>query len=342
MKVNNNKAIRSFFNRCKTKMSTDYKNDFLGIHIIKETETKIQHQMKDAGFLEFKENEEDWPSLFLSTAAFLETPYQKNISFDDIADENIILERITIPSNELFNVDSIQYDPNKELNDSMVLRALDEPYEATVLSMNDDVWMLDIYSEANTIDPFAKKAEKDVITFGLGIGYFVYMALLNEKVETITVIENNPVIIELFKKHILPQFPRQEKVSIVLGDALDYFNQETLSKYDYCFVDVYKSSDDGLIMMESLLEKYLPNYHSTDFWIEDSCLEVINALLVIYFELVSMNKKIKHNDPQYHHILKKMDYYFKGIDSTLESVEDIKSYMYNPEIAREILAISLG
>lgn len=341
MKIANNKSIRSFLNRCKQTMSNDYKNDYIGMHISKDTETIVQHQMKDAGFIEFKQPKETWPSLFLSTAAFLETPYQKNIHLDSIVDENITLEKVIIPNNELFNVDTIQYDPNKELNDSMVLRALDETYEATVLSIDDDVWMLDIYSEANTIDPYALKAKGNVITFGLGIGYFVYMALLNEKVNTITIVENNPIIIDLFNKHLLPQFPQQEKISIVLGDALEYFNQETLSKYDYCFVDVYQSSDDGLIMMEQLLKRYLPEYESTDFWIENSILEIMNALLVIYFEMVLSNQKIKHSDPQFNHLLKKIDCYFSKIDQTLETVEQIKAYMYDNKLAREILAINV-
>ena len=231
-------------------------------------------------------------------------------------------------------------DPKKEMNDSMILRALDEPYQATVLSINDDVWMLDVYSEANTIDPYAKKAQGNVLTFGLGIGYFVYMALLNKKVDSITVIENNPVIIELFKKHILPQFPNNTKVTIILGDAMDYFNEATLSAYDYCFVDIYQSNDDGLLMMEKLLENYLPEYETTDFWIEQSCLEVLNALLVIYFELVSLNKPIKHHNFQYNKLLQKIDKYFNQFEYTLESVEDMKNLMYNTKTAREILSTS--
>lgn len=340
MKIRNNKAIRSFFDRCKTMMATDDKNSFLGAYITQENESRLQHEMRDAGFLEFQKPVKEWPSLFLSTQAFLETPYQKNITFDDIADERVKLEKITIPSNQLFNVDSIQYDPKKELDDSMVLRALDEEYQATVLSIDDDVWMLDIYSEANTIDPYAKKAAGKVITFGLGIGYFVYMALLNEKVDSITVIENDPRVIEVFKRHILPQFPCNDKVTIVLGDALDYFNESTLVAYDYCFVDVYQSSDDGLIMMERLLENYLPEYHSTDFWIEQSCLEIFNALLVIYFELVSLRKPIKHHHQPYNKILQKMDRYFSSVDMTLDTVEQLKKFMYNTKIAREILSIS--
>lgn len=341
MKIENNKTIRTFFDRCKQAMTTDYKNDFLGLMISKENEEATQYKMKRAGFLDFKGTKEEWPSLFLSTAAFLETPYQKNISFENVVDDHVTLEKITIPSNQLFNVDCIQYDPNKELNDSMVLRALDEPYEATVLSIDDDVWMLDIYSEANTIDPYAQKAKGDVLTFGLGIGYFVYMALLNESVDTITVIENNSVIIDLFKKYILPQFPSFEKVTIIHGDAFEYFNESTLNKYDYCFVDIYQSSDDGLVIMEQLLENYLPEFETTDFWIEQSCLEVINALLVIYFELLAQEKVIQHNDPYYHDILQKIHKYFSPTIKTLRSVEEIKAFMYDTKIAREILAISL-
>lgn len=340
MRINKNKEIVLFLKRCEKNLTNDAKNDFLFKKVTKENEKQIQQLMKKAAFAEFLSDEKSWPSLFLSTEEYLTTPYYQNVSLHDIKDDNVQFKKQTIKSNVLFNVDEIQPDPLKELNDWMKLRALDKPYEANVLMIDNQLWMLDIYSEAMTINPKAQKAHGKVLTFGLGIGYFVYMALLNKKVEKVTVIENNEKVISIFNEYLRPQFNRSEDIEIIHADALDYFNKENIDQFDYVFVDVYQSSDDGLEMMEKMLMNYNPINVEVDFWIEQSVLEILTGLLFYYFKLLSNKQAIYHDDDYYHHLLLKIDKYFSAIDSEVNDVDQLKEWMYSNEVKRKILSIA--
>jgi len=339
MKIQMNPEIEAFFQRCMNHLMNDAKNGFLGMPVNEKNQLKIKRKMKKTGFQEFNGPEETWPSLLISTEEYLKSPYHSHIKLDTIEEKGFQLSNETIRSNELFSISSIHPDENRELDDWMTLRALDKPYDATFLRQGDEVWMLDAPSEADTMDPYARKAKGNVLTFGLGIGYFVYMAMLNPQVKSITVIERSPAVIAMFKRYLLPQFPLGILVTIIEGDAFDYFNETYLGLFDYAFVDIWQSNDDGFRLIERLLQQYLPPYETTDFWIESSCFEFMPALIFYYFNAIAHHKPIKHQDPTYHRLLKKIDRYFRQIDLTVSDVSALKSYMYDPQILRTITAI---
>ncbi len=341
MKIKRTKAIDQFFNRCHHNIQNEAKNRFLGMTITKETESKIQQALKKAGFNDFSGPKESWPSLFISAKEYQNSPYNRTIKLDKIQSAEFRYQVETINPNELFSISSIQYDPKRELNDSMRLVALDEPYEAAFLYQNDEVWMLDAPSEAETINPYAKKAHGNVLAFGLGIGYFPFMAMLNPNVKRITVIEKSKAVIDLFNTFIKPQFPKNISFDIIESDAFDYFNEADLNDYDYVFVDIWQSNDDGLLLIEKLLENVLPEFDKVDFWIETSCFEVMPTLMFYYFESLSRNKTFKPEDKDYRRITQKIDRYFKSIDLTIENEDVLKDYMYETRVHREILSIKL-
>ncbi|NLA78855.1 MAG: hypothetical protein GX845_04825, partial [Erysipelothrix sp.] len=196
-------------------------------------------------------------------------------------------------------------------------------------------------SEAYTIDPLALKAHGHVLTFGLGIGYFIYMALENKKVESITVVENNKAVIDLFKEHILPQFKSAHQIKIIEADAFDYYSKENLSDFDYVFVDVHQSNDDGLIVMDNMLSKYVPALDKIDFWIEDSILEILIGLVFFYFNALAYGKAHHHDDPYFNHFLQKIAIYFNGIDEEVTHNNRLKHYLYDRQTLRAILSVSL-
>ena len=82
-------------------------------------------------------------SLFLSSSEWAESPYHSSISLDLIKDENFSFETVRTAGRELFNADAIVKDPDRELNDSMVLRAMDRNFDAIYLYQDDDEWMVD-------------------------------------------------------------------------------------------------------------------------------------------------------------------------------------------------------
>ena len=336
MILRNTNELQKYINRCFNNIATDYKNDFLGLEISPEDECAIKLEMKEAGFHEFLLEKTDWPSLYLSVDSFKNSNYHKNIHFDKINEGNIAFEKKIIPANQLFNVEAIINDPHKELNDSMTLRALDKPYETSALTIDGDTWMMDIYSEAFTIDPFAEKAKGNVVTLGLGIGYFVYMAMLNPKVESITVVEINSTIISLFKKYIQPQFPKTIPLTIIEANAKTWFTKENVDKFDYVFVDTYQSSDDGYEMMQDMLKSYVPPLEKVDFWIEDSCVEFLRTLIVIFFSQYINKQEIYHQDPYYNEIMKKIAQYFDK-DIIIDGEDDLKNILYDCLTLREII-----
>ena len=339
MKITLNDEINQFLNRCLANITDDSKNNFVGMHITKKNEKKVIKMLADAGIPEFQDME-NYPSLFLSVDEWENNPYHKNIHLDWIKDSHFTFERGKIAGFELFNSDAIQKDPKRELNDWMKLRAMDRNFDALYLYQDDMDWMFDAPSEANTNDVPAQRARGKVLTFGLGIGYFLYMAIQNPNVEEVTVIELSKEVIAMFQNFILPQFESTKPIHLIESDAFDYFNEEYLSNFDYIYTDIWQSSQDGLPLITGLLEQcYLPK-EKADFWIEDSCLEVFWTLIFLYFESLARNKELEVN-PYYQTYIEKIAYYFEHIDETVSDVETLKTYMYDTNISRSILSIKL-
>ncbi len=222
----------------------------------------------------------------------------------------------------------------------MKLRAMDRNFDALYLYQDDMDWMFDAPSEANTNDIPAQRAHRKVLTFGLGIGYFLYMSIQNPTVEEVTVIERSKEVIAMFRNFILPQFETTTPIHLIEGDAFEYFNQDYLSNFDYIYTDIWQSSQDGLPLITELLEQYYLPKEKADFWIEDSCLEVIWTLIFLYFESLARNKELEVN-PYYQSYIEKIAYYFDQIDETASDVETLKTYMYDTNSSRRILSTKL-
>ncbi len=335
MKIVKNKEIVDYLNRIKRNLDSNYQNDYLDGYVDIKDELKAKEELRDAGQQEY-EYDINAP-LFIDSSVYNDNPYVKNIKLDKICDKHFSYELVTIEKGYLFNSDAIVDDKDRELKDYMKLRALKEDIKAIFLYQDNKEWMMSVPSEFITNDPFAYKAKGKVITFGLGIGYFVYMALLNKDVESITVIEKEREVINIFNK-IKDQFPNINKVNIINGDAFDYFNEQYLNSFDYIYVDIYKSSDDGRFLIEKLLEQYLPPIDKCDYWIENSCLSIIKTLIYLYYD---ENVYHRHNKvyKEYLPLFNKVRKYFELIDINVDNVDTLKDYMYNKQVIREILAI---
>lgn len=219
-----------------------------------------------------------------------------------------------------------------------MLRALDEDVTSIYLLQDDIDWMLDAPSEAMTNDPIAKKAYGNVLTFGLGIGYFTYMCMLNKEVKSITIIEKSEELVDMFKKFIYPQFPSNVQVNIIVGDAYDYYNKEYLEQFDFIYSDIWRSNDDGLECITKLLEQYHNPNKDIYFWIEDSCVEIIWTLIFVYFDELYFSRK-NELPQEYEKYMHKIDKYFQKQKNVITTSNDIKNYMYDRDVIRTILSI---
>ena len=321
-------TIKEYLNRLKINNSKTELNDFLDGYVDIQDEKAAIKELKQAG------EQDDIKSLFIEKKDYIDNPYLKNINFKDIKLKDFSYETVTIEKGYLFNIDEIQDDKNKELNDYMILRAYKQDTDMMFLKQGKQEWMMASISEFKTNDPYAKKAHGNIITFGLGIGYFVYMASLNENVKSITVIEKSKEVIELFNQ-IKDQFPNKD-INIINGDAFDYFNEQYLKQFDYIYVDIYQNNIDGRTMIEKLLEQYLPPYDKCNFWIENSCLSIVKSLIFIYYyEQVYKTKiKIEKNNIK---LMNKVRHYLDNLDLNVNDVDTLKQIMYNKQLIREIL-----
>ena len=341
MKIKKSPAIDKFFLQCQKNLALEDKNRFLDLLISKDQEKQIQREMKKCGFEEFQGKEDTWPFLYISTSDYINNEYHKHFDLSMIREKNFRLEKVRVEPDRLFLTKAIEKDPKRRLNDQMCLRALDKPYEATYLYQNDKLWMLDSPAEANTNDPAAKKAKGKVITFGLGIGYYCYMALRNPQVEKLTVIEKAPEVISLFNKYLLPQFPKTKNLEIIQGDAFDYFKEDYLKEFDYIYVDIWQNNQDGLPLIEKLLQQAHPKDENLDFWIEDSCMETLWTLVYFYFFDLYHNT---HSPiaKEYQTEVKKIKKYFESKQETITCVETLQYYLYDRVILRQIAGIKLN
>lgn len=145
----------------------------------------------------------------------------------------------------------------------------DEEFKYLSVLENGQEWMLITPNEINTMQPVIDSVSGNVVTFGLGLGYFAYMASEKENVDSVTIVERDKNVIELFTSYILPQFKHRDKIKIVNEDAFDFAS--TMEGYDYAFVDLWHDVGDGtnLYIRMKQLEKKETKYY---YWIEKSIL----------------------------------------------------------------------
>ncbi len=143
----------------------------------------------------------------------------------------------------------------------------EKEYKFPAVSQNGREWMLITPNEIETMKKPVESAFGDVVTYGLGLGYFAFMASEKEDVSSVTVIERDESVIKLFREHILPQFSNKEKIHIVCMDALEYAKTE--HSCDFVFADIWHDPSDGCALYKKLkqLEREGVKY---SYWIENT------------------------------------------------------------------------
>lgn len=150
----------------------------------------------------------------------------------------------------------------------------DREMKYPALLENNREWMCVIPNEIETMRSAIEQAHGKVIVLGLGLGYFTMRVAMKEDVKQIIVIEKNHSIIEIVKKYLIQQFPNNEKITIIEGDAFKYM-QKT-QEVDFVFADLWHDVSDGISMYKQLkeLEPLNPNAQWM-YWIENSMKQYI-------------------------------------------------------------------
>ncbi len=136
--------------------------------------------------------------------------------------------------------------------DSMELPPLGfftEPFYFPAVLEDGNEWMTLTPVDIDTCREAIEDARGHVVTFGLGLGYYAFMASRKPTVNRVTVVEKNPDVIALFQNVLLPQFPDKDKISIVQADAFAYAEKVLPGMgADYVFVDTWRDASDGYPM----------------------------------------------------------------------------------------------
>ena len=154
-----------------------------------------------------------------------------------------------------------------------------ERFEFPAVLEDGNEWMTLTPVDLDTSEYAIERARGKVVTFGLGLGYFAYMASLKDEVESVTVVELSERVIELFKKYVLPQFSHPEKIRIVNRDAFEYAELDMPQEhFDFAFVDTWRDASDGAPMYERMKRlEHLSKGTEFSYWIENFLISNIRA-----------------------------------------------------------------
>ena len=203
---------------------------------------------------------------------FYSNPYYKNIKIPEINAGNCELKYESYKPYEGFVCDDIiQKSDGRQLPK---VGFFNEEFQFPAILENDRIWMTITPNEIETMKQPIEEAFGNVLTFGLGLGYYAYMVSEKENVDSVTVVEVNKDVIRLFEKYILPQFKNGHKVNIIQADAFEFAeNQMGSMKFDYVFTDLWHDVSDGIGLYERMkkYEKRCPDAVFS-YWIEKSIL----------------------------------------------------------------------
>ena len=221
-----------------------------------------------------------WDSQEVMLDPFTNNPYYqalKNASFEE---DGWKLEAKKMKAFTLFPYDEqYHYGANSILK--MSLGYFTKDYDYPTISLYDQEWMSLNPHEIRTMEMPIQVAKGKVLTLGLGLGYFAYMAHLKEEVKEVYIVEMDLELIKLFQKHLLPLFPYKEKIHIIKADALVYINQINDRDYDFIFADLWHDVSDGLPMYIKLQERFSKfTYTKRHYWIENSLITYLRLLLI--------------------------------------------------------------
>lgn len=208
----------------------------------------------------------------LYTKSYIKNPYYQNILIPEVKFGDWELKYQKYNAYEAFVHNELVV--NSDFKEIPSIGFFNEEFRFPVIMQHGHEWMAIKPNEIETMQPAIDAIEGKVITFGLGIGYFTYMASLKESVQSITVVEWDKEVIQLFENYILPQFEYKEKVNVIFADAFEYAEKQVSGKdFDYAFVDLWHDVSDCLEMYLKMKKlEQISRQTKFLYWIEDSLL----------------------------------------------------------------------
>lgn len=279
-------------------------------------------------------------SLKYDTKILTENPYFRDIKLNYVDSNTVNYDNITIKKRTLMSMNF--HEPmGKYLFHHHPIGYFETDVHMPVLMQGSKVWMSPAISEMESMKEGINKGHGKCLAMGLGIGFLPYSWLLKDEVKEVTVVEFNKDVIDLFENYIRPQFKTDKKLEIIHGDAIEYYNEEFLNKFDYVYVDFWESTDDGLKSLTKLMEKNINLLH-VDYWIENSILYDVKYMVAPYLNAIYSGKSvtdfISSIDIDLKELAKKVNRYFKTRNDVIKTEDELLKIIHGKDVLRNILA----
>ena len=206
----------------------------------------------------------------MDVARWRENPYYRNIRIEASVRDGWELAWQAYQPYELFLRDDLIL--TDDLRQIPAIGYFPESFRYPSVLQGGREWMSIKPSEIESSQAAVDAATGRVVTFGLGLGYFAYMAARKPNVVSVTVVERDPAVITLFREQILPQIPEKNKIVVIQSDAFDYLEHQMMScPPDFVFMDIWHDIADGtpLYVRARQYESRFPRTRFT-YWIERS------------------------------------------------------------------------
>ena len=296
--------------------------DFLEIDLSDKEEKKVYQSR-------FK------PAIKLVKDTFSDNYYRKNINPKPFKDKEYELTYLKIKPGQCLPVDDILIDEN--FVEVSQIGYFNDSFKYLAVNKDDVTWMSTDPNEINTMASCINRAKGNVMAFGLGLGYFPIMCASKKEVSKVLVVEKDPKIISIFKKHILPLCEFKDKIEVVCGDAFDYAKNNTFSEYNYLFIDIWHNPEDGLPMYLKLFRLLKGKKIVVDYWLEKSILAMYRRCFLTLIEEYMHGYKdsdYKKSKNEYDQIIN--DLYFKTKNMSFNSIEEIRSILKDNNLKKLI------
>lgn len=286
-----------------------YLNTFLGFFSIDKSEKENKEIIEKSIRPAIKK---------IDTTMFENNPYYQTIKIDSIKEKNYFLGNIKYYPYQSFAYDDALVLDNDYYREISKIGYLDHEFPFIAIMKDNVIWMCITPNEILTMLPSIERSHGKVITFGLGLGYYPFMCSLKEEVESVTIIEYDENIINLFKKHILPLFPNKEKIKIVHADAFKYLKENNINEiFDFAFMDIWHDANDGLPFYIHFKKFEESKNCKIEYWIEDSIICMARRCLLVVIEEIlnganDDNFKIAENDID--EVINDLYFYFKDYE----------------------------
>ena len=260
---------------CKTPTESDQDDPYKKRDFLFENLEKTNPYPND-----FVKKNIKWDTKLLRVEDFKANPYLKKLDSLSFNEDDWSLKGKKLEAYSLFPYEEeYHYASNYLLK--MSLAFFDKDYIYPSISLYNNEWMSLNPYEIRTMETPILLARGRVLTLGLGLGYFAYMAHLKDEVKEVHIVEMDKGLINVFEKYLLPLFEHPEKIHIHKADAFSFIQNLKDKDYDFIFSDLWHDASDGLPMYLKLKQKFSAfKYTQCTYWIESALVTYLRTLFI--------------------------------------------------------------